>query len=397
MTLTREQILRACRQTWPTRTDDQLTQTSEWDSIEAVTLMLALEQEAGTRLPIDDLAVCRSFDDLVSRFGPRPKKGLITDLDDTLWGGIRAENEPIDRTGYYAEYLALLQREHDRGLLVAVATKNDPAVVATWNLDAEPLDMFPVEAGWSSKIHMVSRILRTWNVLSKDVVFVDDSIRECAEVQSAFPDMTVVHAIPDADTLHLLSSLIHRPTVSDADLRRVKNIRSNVAFAHERSEAAQTDSLDTFLTSLMSQVTFRVYTQQDAPRDTWSRIMDLFAKVNQWNLTGDHDAPAAATHFFTVEYTDRFGDLGIIAVLAGHYEPDATTFVLDGWVMSCRAFGRDIERQSLYRLWESLDPTTTRVVFRWAVTRHNAPVQMFIRSWVETPSVMPGTWQLEDR
>lgn len=395
--LTHKQILQAFRTTFPALTDEQLSQCAGWDSIEAVTLMLALEQEAGGRLSVDTIAACRTFDDIMARFGPHPKKGLITDLDDTLWGGIRAENEPIDRSGYYAEYLALLQREHARGLLVAVATKNDPAVVATWNLDAEPLDMFPVEAGWSSKVRMVSRILRTWNVLSKDVVFVDDSSRECAEVLSAFPDMTVVHAIPDADTLHLLSSLIHRPTVGDADVRRVKNIRSNVAFAHERSDAEQTDSLDTFLASLLSRVTFRVYTRHDAPRDTRARIMDLFAKVNQWNLTGDHDAPAAATHFFTVEYTDRFGDLGIIAVLAGHYEHDATTFVLDGWVMSCRAFGRDIEQQSLYRLWESLDPTTTRVVFRWVVTPHNAPVQMFIRSWVETPPVMLGTWQLEDR
>ena len=52
-----------------------------------------------------------------------------------------------------------------------------------------------------------------------------------------------------------------------------------------------------------------------------------------------------------VSYEDKFGPLGTIAVLAGRVEGDCLH--VDTWVMSCRAFARRIEHQTLKMLFDS--------------------------------------------
>ena len=67
---------------------------------------------------------------------PTPKKGLITDLDDTLWAGILGElgtegiswdlDQHTHMHGLYQQFLGSLA---SAGVLIAVASKNDPALV----------------------------------------------------------------------------------------------------------------------------------------------------------------------------------------------------------------------------------------------------------------------------
>ena len=91
------------------------------------------------------------------------KKGLITDLDDTLWAGIvgevGAENvswgleSGSQRHGLYQQLLASLA---SAGVLIAVASRNDPALVAA-ALGREDLlipaeALYPVEAHWGIQV-----------------------------------------------------------------------------------------------------------------------------------------------------------------------------------------------------------------------------------------------------
>ncbi len=136
--------------------------------------------------------------ELVSRH--EPKKGLITDLDDTLWAGILGEvgvegvhwhlAEHAQLHGLYQQFLASLA---SAGILIAVASKNDAALVDQAferdDLLLSKTSVFPIEAHWRPKSESVQRILKTWNVLAESVVFVDDSPMEVAEVQNAFPKM----------------------------------------------------------------------------------------------------------------------------------------------------------------------------------------------------------------
>ncbi|MGH9448646.1 MAG: HAD-IIIC family phosphatase, partial [Terriglobia bacterium] len=125
---------------------------------------------------------------------PIPKKGLITDLDDTLWSGLLGEvgidgiawdlDHGAQIHGIYQQFLRALAEE---GVLIGAASKNDPAVVEEAFHKAAPLlpleRIFPLEVHWSRKSESVTRILQAWNVGADSVVFVDDSAMEIADVK----------------------------------------------------------------------------------------------------------------------------------------------------------------------------------------------------------------------
>ena len=141
---------------------------------------------------------------------PTPtKKGLITDLDDTLWRGLVGEVGPdavswdldsgAQAHALYQQLLAALGR---RGVLIAAASKNDPEVVqaalerSDLHLSTEMI--YPVKASWDPKSVAVQEVLDAWNIAASDVVFVDDSPMELAEVTARHPEITPVR-FPAAD------------------------------------------------------------------------------------------------------------------------------------------------------------------------------------------------------
>ncbi|MBE3043746.1 HAD family hydrolase, partial [Candidatus Bathyarchaeota archaeon] len=114
-------------------------------------------------------------------YNPAPKKGLITDLDDTLWAGILGEvgveglawslDQHAHLHGLYQRFLASLA---SAGVLLGVASKNDPVLVenafSRKDLLLSKEDIFPFEAHWNRKSGSVQRILETWNIGSDTVV-----------------------------------------------------------------------------------------------------------------------------------------------------------------------------------------------------------------------------------
>src|SRR5262249_5757870 len=132
-----------------------------------------------------------------------PKKGLISDLDDTLWHGLVAEVGPDNVAwdlashhklhGLYQQLLCALS---DQGVLVGIASKNKPAdaerALQREHLLVPPGQLFPVEVHWGAKSGSVGRILQTWNIAAESVVFVDDSPMELAEVAAAHPGIECI-------------------------------------------------------------------------------------------------------------------------------------------------------------------------------------------------------------
>src|SRR5207248_5272741 len=174
---------------------------------------------------------------------PCPKKGLITDLDDTLWRGILGEvgvegvGWDLERRahmhGLYQQYLAALAR---RGVLVAVVSKNDPQLVEESFRQRHDLlvtrsDLYPIEAGWGRKSEAVRRVLQAWNISADTVVFVDDNPIELEEVKTAHPSMETFRFFTDNpvrvwDLIRRLQDLFGKPELLDEDRLRMASIRS---------------------------------------------------------------------------------------------------------------------------------------------------------------------------
>ncbi len=319
----------------------------------------------------------------------QPLKGVITDLDNTLWSGLVGEVgadavrwDPATRYYLHGLYQKLLAALSDAGILVGIASKNDPRVVAEVlkrsDLLIAPSKIFPVEVHWAAKSESVSRILQTWNISADAVAFIDDTPLELAEVAAAHPGITCLQ-FPAGDyngvwqMLIRLRDLCGKSRLTEDDALRVESIRQGARFGEQARETA---SGDEFLSTVNATITFDFEALPNNPR-----TLELVNKTNQFNLNGvrlteaewqkrleQPDAFAA-----TVKYEDKFGSLGAIAVVQG-YQIDAE-LKIQTWVMSCRAFSRRIEHATLRRLFERLQAGSME--FEFAPTAKNAPLQEF--------------------
>ena len=324
---------------------------------------------------------------------PPPKKGIISDLDDTLWSGIAGEVGPEavtwDLTSHaqlHGIYQKLLSSLAESGTLIGVASKNDPAVVAKAferkDLLFRPDQVFPIEVHWNAKSGSVARILEAWNVSADSVIFVDDSPMELAEVAAAHPGIECV-LFPRNDYAAALKVFQHlrdrcgKERVSKDDALRLESIRQGAAFREQVTTGATPES---FLKDIGAVITF------DFAAPGEPRVLELVNKTNQFNLNGERYTQPDWQKLMTqpgavlaaISYEDKFGPLGTIAAAAGHLEGRKLT--LDVWVMSCRAFARRIENQTLKMLFESTG--ADEMEFRFAVTAKNGPLREFFTTLI---------------
>jgi FkbH-like protein len=319
-----------------------------------------------------------------------PKKGVVTDLDDTLWSGIIGEVGPEavswqqeSHTQVHGLYQQMLGHLAGCGVLLAVCSKNElpmaQAGLARKDLLLESESLFPVCAGWGPKSKSVAAILRAWNIGADAVVFIDDNPTELDEVQQAFPAITCL-PFPRKDPARLwhllgeLRDLFGKPVVLEEDRLRSASVRASA----ELRELAGETSSPQFLQSLRGNVTLDY---RKNPAD--GRLVELLNKTNQFNLNGLRTTEGEWRRFLespgsiavAVSYQDKFGPLGKIAVLAA--DRVGPTILVSNWVMSCRAFSRGIEFHTLESLFRQSNAEEIEFAFR--PTGRNQPLQEFFR------------------
>ena len=321
-----------------------------------------------------------------------PKKGLITDLDDTCWRGVLGE-VGVDGIswdlegqgqvhGVYQQFLHALSR---RGVLVAIASKNDPSLVHEAFQRADiPLrvdSVFPIEANWRPKSESIARILRAWNISADAVAYVDDSPLELAEVKAAHPDLECIpfpkhSAAKTIELLEHLRDLFGKPSLFEEDRIRSASIRNGGAF--ESNGPTSIDSYERVLRQADARINLHVKTRGDD-----RRAFELINKTNQFNLNGRRYSEAEWREYFrqddvvllTASYRDKFGPLGEICALLGR-KLSNRRFIVDSWVMSCRALSRRIEYGCLSYIFKHFEPTS--ILLDWTKTSRNGPLCEFL-------------------
>jgi FkbH-like protein len=319
-----------------------------------------------------------------------PRKGLITDLDNTLWGGVLGDDgvqnitwDLDHHTQSHALYQQLLGSLSEAGVLVAIASKNDAKLVdealTRQDLLLSTQHVFPIDVSWGSKAEAVARVLKAWNVHADSVLFVDDSATELAEVQAAHPAIACLQfpSEPAAvqEFLRRVRDEFGRDRITDEDALRTESVRRQHAVVD-----AITDS-DGYSERLLetSEAQIALVFSRDVGD---ARALELVNKTNQFNLNGRRYTARTWAEYLsdpkaflmTATYTDRFGALGKIAVLAGRADHDALQ--VDVWVMSCRAFARRIEHQCLKALFDRWRIPVVRLAY--AETDRNGPFQRFL-------------------
>ena len=285
------------------------------------------------------------------------KKCLVTDLDNTMWGGvvgdIGLENIQIGDLGIgkaYTNYQLWLKELKERGIILAVCSKNyeetakrpfveHPEMV----LELEDFAVFI--ANWESKAENLKKIAEILNIGMDSLVFIDDNPAERSLVRSQVSAVAVPELPNDpVDYLQFLiqQNLFEVGSVSGFDKGRTQQYREDASRFFEKEKIP---SPEEFLTSLEMRVKIEKFEPFAFPR-----IAQLTQRTNQFNLRTvrytetDIERFAKSKKFFCYSFSlsDRFGDSGLVSVVILEEKPEGHLFI-DTWLMSCRVFQRTLE------------------------------------------------------
>ncbi|MGL1934862.1 MAG: HAD-IIIC family phosphatase [Fibrobacterales bacterium] len=318
-------------------------------------------------------------------------RGVIVDWDNTLWGGLVSEDRPEDllcgpdspdALGYsfVQNYLKSLQK---LGLVLAAASRNMPTVKNIFEKRPDmPLslsDFSSVQVNLNSKSSSIQKISSELGFGTEYMLFIDDNIFELTEAVCANPHLDILLAGPNPDdTLAELSHYRpgHITQLLQSDRERSERIKT---LTKQRKEQESVGDLPTFLKSIDIQLTFSKLNQHNAPR-----VEQLLGKSNQFNLTTRRhtltalkDIEANNGSVVVVEYTDKFGDQGIISVLI--VVPDKDQYRIDSWVMSCRVLNRTIEEAMF--TWLRHETSSHDILGEFIVTEKNSLVSNLYKSF----------------
>jgi len=320
-----------------------------------------------------------------SYFSPR-KKVIFVDADNTLWGGVIGEDgchgvkigHEYPGSIYYYFQLSLL-RLKNAGVVLCLVTKNNQSdideVFQNRDMPLSIDDFVAVKANWDRKSENIGALLDWLNVGSSSAVFIDDNPFEIEEVARVHVDIECLKfSVNEFDDVNnALSDLfdLYAHYLTDED--KVK-AASYVQEGHRKSLLDKSGTIDDYLRGLAINMTVYLNDLSLAPR-----IAQLTQKTNQFNLTTKRYSLAEVQDLmdnesvFAFSIDDKFGSMGVVGVviIVGN--------TVDSFLLSCRAFGREIERSMLsvviqfcdnYPLYSQYLPTRKNVMTRDFYTKN---------------------------
>ncbi len=293
----------------------------------------------------------------------KPKKCLVLDLDNTLWGGVVGE-EGLDNLklgltppgNAFLEFQKVILSLFHKGVILAINSKNNPDD-ALEVLRRHPYMLLREEhfsamrLNWLDKAANLKEIAEELNIGTDSLVFVDDDQLNRLLVKELLPEVTVV-GLPGDPSLYA-ETLMNLKEFNSLQLTEVDKARGKM-YAEERQRKEMRKEFKNpadFLRSLEMKVEIKL-----ADSFTIPRISQLTNRTNQFNLTARRYSEAEIEEFSrssryyvcSIRSWDKLGENGIVGVailrMAGE------TVLIDSFLMSCRILGRSIEEVLLVHL-----------------------------------------------
>jgi len=339
--------------------------------------------------------------------GTAPRKCLVLDLDDTLWGGIVGEAGPagIDvGAGYpgnvHRDLQWMVRGLRDVGVLLAINSKNNrgdvEAAFAHPGMILRLDDFAAARINWAAKPDNMRELARELGIGLDSLVFLDDNPAEREQMRLTLPEVLTLDV--RRHPLGLLEALdacdaFERRAITVEDRERSASYATQVERRRLEAEAV---TVDDFLARLEQQVTIEPATEATRPR-----VVDLLAKTNQFNLTTRRHSAAQVAELmadpacgvFTARVRDRLGDNGLVGVAV--VRRDGDTAAIDSLVLSCRVIGRRIDSVLLAFVADwARRHGARRLVGEFIATARNEPAaDCYPRhGFVASPGDGPGRW-----
>ncbi|CAB3967401.1 FkbH domain protein [Burkholderia aenigmatica] len=311
-----------------------------------------------------------------------PIKLIVTDLDNTLWKGVLAEEDEIVSAslveGWPIGYAEALMECKRRGILLAISSKNDEQFILenfsrVWGSRIALDDFCSIKVNWGAKSESIREILREVNILPQNVLFVDDNPAELDEVRRAFPEMRML----TGDQRRWRMILHYSPetqvsVVTDESKARTGLIRAKI---DRELNSRGVDRL-AYLQSLEIRVRPGIINRRGDAK--YARSFELLNKTNQFNTTGKRWTEqecealfATGGEFLAFDMVDKHAGHGIVAVAV------IRDSIIEQVVMSCRVFGLGVEMALLNYVMTRLLAVHDEVKAVSKVTERNVTCQNY--------------------
>jgi FkbH-like protein len=314
---------------------------------------------SATALP----ALARACASFVGAVAGTPRKCLVLDLDNTLWGGVLGEEGVAGIAlghsypgSVFRHFQQVVLQLHRRGVILAINSKNNPAdvdeVFRTHPDMVLRREHFAcARVNWEDKPANMLAIAEELDIGVDSMAFFDDNPAERALMAETLPGVLTLH-VP-ADPLAYASALLDsgafdKLSFTDEDRRRGEMYQQQRL---RRALDRTAHSLDAFYEGLEMVASIRPVDEFAFPR-----VLDLIGKTNQFNLTTRRYTASELAAMvsdpdhgvFCLRARDRFGDHGIVGVAIVHDRAGVAR--IDTLLLSCRIIGRTMETALLAHL-----------------------------------------------
>ncbi|GMO61098.1 MAG: HAD-IIIC family phosphatase [Rickettsiales bacterium] len=331
-----------------------------------------------------------SVANIVKSIYGKNKKGLVLDLDNTLWGGIVGDDgvdnlalgQEVSMGQAYTEFQSYIKQHKDLGIILNISSKNEEenAIAGLNHPDGvlRPDDFAVIKANWEPKSSNIGKIATTLNIGLDSLVFVDDNPVEREIVRTQVPEVVVPEVNSVEEYIRTLdgAAFFETTAFTEEDLKKSEMYAENA----KRAELEQTFTNYTdFLFSLEMNAVIK-----DFEPIYMQRISQLTNKSNQFNLTtkryseSDMQNVASSKEHIRLygKLTDKFGDNGVVSVVIGRKNGNVLDMEL--WLMSCRVLKREMEFAMLDRLVEEASKQNIKTIKGYYYpTPKNAMVKEF--------------------
>ena len=320
-----------------------------------------------------------------------PKKVLLLDLDNTLWGGLAGEQEhtPVtlsdDHGGLaYKNLQRVIKQMQMQGVVLGIVSKNNPED-ALQIIEKHPHmvlgreDFAAVRINWLPKNENIVSIAEELNLGVDSFVFWDDNPQERLLIRQLLPQVTVPDFPDQPENLAPAMIKIFREYFEKAVLTREDYEKTKQYADNARRKALESQVLEQTGSFAEYLKTLDICVIRERPEANRERMCDLLNKTNQFNLTTIRHSLQELRkleeekNVFLYRVRDCFGDYGVVAVVIAASEGEEA--VIEEFVMSCRIMGKNIEAGILSDVEQSLHQRGCRKVWGCYIpTQRNAPV-----------------------
>ena len=299
--------------------------------------------------------IAKSLKKLINRINQPNKKVLLLDCDNTLWGGVIAEDGISKiRIGDEGEGLAFfefqkaIKKLKNQGVIIILVSKNVKEDVIKVikehrSMILKEKDISAFKINWLDKSKNIQDISKELNLNMDSFVFWDDNPIEREKVRMRLKNVEVIE--PDADVSNWSKQLLEydkfsKFSITKNDYKRTKQYQIRHKFLTDKKD--HKNEID-YLKSI--KIKLKIVKINSGNID---RAVQMCQRTNQFNLSNkryNHDDIANLNKrdkCFMIYMKDMYGDHGIISLVCLKFKPEKI-LLLDTFLMSCRVLGRYAE------------------------------------------------------